>query len=121
MLLEGVLNEVGLSLGLPGLRFSRNHVAALQLGEVDTLFFEQVGEGVLVSLSRPMPPHRPEIPENALRLCAPSQGTPLPVRSGLSRDNQLVFSIRFSEREFSVSHVSQGLTLLRNLLDRSMR
>ncbi len=121
MLLEEVLNEVGVSLGLPGLRFSRNKIAALQLGEVDTLFFEQIGEGVLMSLSRPMAAHRPEIPENALRLCAPGQGTPLPVRPGLSRDNRLVFSVRFSEREFSVSHVSQGLSLLRNLQDRSVR
>lgn len=121
MILAGVLNEVGISLGLPGLAFSRDNIAALQLGEADTLFFERLGEGVLMSLSRPLPPHRPDIAVQALRLCAPGRGWPLPVRAGLSRDNRLVFSLRFTERSFSVTGVSQCLTLLRGLQEQAAR
>lgn len=115
MLIERTLQEIGASLGLAELRFSEHNVAALRLGETDTLFFERQGDLVFMSLARPVPPHRTGIAQKAMNLCSPRRGLPVPVRAGMSREGDVVFTVRFTERDFSVTEASQRLNLLRSL------
>ncbi len=113
-LIDATLAEVAASFQLPSLSFNRNGVAALRLGENDLFSIEKVEDGVLLSLARPLPPHRAGLAEKALRLCGPDGGLPLPVRPGLTRDNRLVLIAHFSEREFTLPETMRCLSMLRD-------
>lgn len=115
MLIESALAEIGESLGLPLLEFNANNVAALQLGEMNTVHFERLGSAVLVSLSRPLPQHGAAPALRAMELAGAEAGAPFPVRPGLTRDRRLVLSVRFAERDFILSSVTRALTLLKEM------
>jgi len=120
MIVANTLNEIGVSLGLPSLAFSRNQVAALALGDKDTLFFERLKDGVIMSMVREFSLHQKQVAVKALALCDASNGFPLPVRAGITAENKLVFSSRFTESTFTVSAVSQAMVLLKDLLNKAL-
>ena len=113
-LVIATLAELAASFQLPSLAFNRNGVTALRLGETDLLTIEHAEDGVLVSLARPLPQHRQGLAEKALRLCGPEGGLPFAVRAGLTRDNQLVLTVYFGERDFTLPETLRCLTLLRD-------
>ena len=113
-LFAATLAELAAGFQLPSLAFNPNGVAALHLGETDLLTIEQVEDGVLLSLARPLPPHSMGLAEKALRVCGPEGGLPMPVRPGLTKDGRLVLTVRFSEREFTLQDTLRCLSLLRD-------
>ena len=113
-LVAATLAELAAGFQLPSLAFNQNGVAALHLGETDLLTIEQVEEGVLLSLARPLPPHRTGLAEKALWVCGPEGGLPMSVRPGQTKDGRLVLTVRFSEREFTLQDTLRCLSLLRD-------
>lgn len=118
-LIESTLQELAASFQLPALEFNRNGVAMLRLGERDTVSLEKQDNGVLLSVARQLPPHRPGIAEKALHLCDPASGAPVPMRAGLTKDNKLVFITRFGEREFTLTEAVRCITAMREALSRA--
>jgi type III secretion system chaperone SycN len=113
-LLDSTLAELADSLQLPALTFNDKGVAALRLGDTDLVSIEKREDGVLLSVARPLPPHRPGLAEKALRLCGKEGGLPFPTRAGLTKDNRLVFMVWFHERSFVLSEALRCITALRD-------
>jgi type III secretion system chaperone SycN len=112
-LVAATLAELAAGFQLPSLAFNRNGVVALILGETDYLTIEEAKDGVLLSLARPLPPHRAGLAEKALRLCGPEGGLPFAVRPGLTGDKRLVLTVYFSAREFTLPETMRCLAMLR--------
>jgi type III secretion system chaperone SycN len=119
-LVETTLAELAASFQLPALRFNRKGVAAVRLGEEDLVVIEKTaqGDGVLLSLIRFLPPHRPELAEKILRLCGPEGGHGLPIRPGLARNGEISLTVLFPERDFLLSGVARCIVALREIHDR---
>jgi type III secretion system chaperone SycN len=113
-LLDSTLAEMADSLQLPAFSFNNKGVAALRLGETDLVSIEKRDDGVLLSVARPLPPHRQGLAEKALRLCGKEGGLPFPARVGLTKDNRLVFMVWFDERAFVLSEALRCITALRD-------
>lgn len=119
-LFDSTLAEIGLSFQLPALAFNAEGHAALTLGDSDLLSFEKRGQGLLMSVARPVPPHRMGVAEKALKICCEDGGLPFAVRPGLNKKGLLVFTVRFGERDFTLSEVMRRLTLLRESLGKAL-
>lgn len=117
-LIDRTLAEIAESLQLPAFGFNRNGVAALRLGETDLVSFERWDDGVLVSVARPLPPHRRGTAEKALRMCGKEGGLAFPVRAGLTKDGRLALMVWFSERAFILSESLRCITVLREAQSR---
>ena len=86
-MLEQELNEFGRRMGLPGLSFSPDGLAALDVERMGRLHLEKGGkpgaEELLVYLARPCPAHDREAPERALELCHYRHPRPFPLSAGV--------------------------------------
>jgi type III secretion system chaperone SycN len=110
-LMDDTLAELAASFNLPGLAFNANGVVALRLGEQDLFSLEKTdNRNILLSLTRPLPPHRPGVALKTLRLCG--EASALPMRAGLSKDDQLVLTTSLSERRFTLQEALRCLALL---------
>ena len=89
-MLEQELNEFGRRMGLPGLSFSPDGLAALDVERMGRLHLEKGGkpgaEELLVYLARPCPAHDREAPERALELCHYRHPRPFPLSAGVQRE-----------------------------------
>jgi type III secretion system chaperone SycN len=112
-LLDSTLAEMADSLELPAFAFNNKGVAALTLGATDLVSIEKRETGVLLSVARPLPPHRQGLAEKALRLCGREGSLPFPARAGLTKDNRLVFTVWFGERAFTLTEALRCITALR--------
>lgn len=119
-LFDSTLAEIGLSFQLPALAFNAGGHATLAVGDSDLVSFEKRGQGLLMSVARPVPPHRAGVAEKALQNCCEDGGLPFAVRPGLSKKGLLVLTVRFTERDFTLSEAMRRLTLLRESLGKAL-
>ena len=115
--LEQTLEDFGKSLGLPGLAWTTDNVVTLEFQRSGRLSILRGGRVVGLALMRDYSHITAQQIQVALELCHWSNRHPLPVRTGLIHDGQLVFSTQVSHSDFIVSNVQRALDLLCRLHD----
>ncbi len=113
--ISATLKSLGESLGTGPLATDAKGLLSLRLGREDKLSFERVEGGILMTLARPLPAHRPGLARKALEATAWERGLPFALRAGLSGENALTLTTRFSERAFVLHEVLACLSLLRDV------
>ncbi|MDL2216698.1 hypothetical protein LJB81_03060 [Desulfovibrio sp. OttesenSCG-928-M14] len=119
-LFDSTLAEIGLSLQLPALAFNAEGCAAFTVGDSDLVSFEKRGTGLLMSVARPVPPHRAGVAKKALEYCHENGSLPFAVRPGLNKKGLLVLTVRFTRLDFTLSEAMRRLTLLRENLGKAL-
>lgn len=119
-MLEQELEEFGRRMGLPGLRFSREGLAALDVENMGRLHLEKAGargmEELLVYLALPCPPHDRQAPERALAFCHYRHPRPFPLSAGLHND-QLIMLTRLPAREATAANMEKAVLLLADAMN----
>lgn len=119
-MLEQELNEFGRRMGLAGLSFSPDGLAALDVERMGRLHLEKNGkpgaEELLVYLARPCPTHDREAPERALSLCHYRYPRPFPLSAGMHGD-QLIMLTRLREREVTAANLEKAALFLADAMN----
>lgn len=119
-LFDSTLSEIGHFFQISALAFNSAGSAVLALGDSDLLSFEKTGNGLVMSVARPLPPHRTGVLPKVMSLCAEPGETPFAIRPGLSGKGLLVLCVRFDESDFTVTESLRRLTLLREYLGKAL-
>ena len=123
-MLEQELNEFGRRMGLPGLRFSPDGLAALDVERMGRLHLEKSGtpgaEELLVYLSRACPAHDREAPERALSLCHYRHPRPFPLSAGMHGE-QLIMLTRLQERDVTAANLEKTVLFLADAMNQAMQ
>ena len=114
-MLDHELNELGRRMGLPGLAFSPQGLAALDVSGMGRLYFEkrqrhQVEE-LLLYLARPFPPHDSRLPERALAFCHYHHSHAFPLTAGI-QDDTLILLIRLDQRQATAATLESAILTL---------
>ena len=108
-MLEQELNEFGRRMGLPGLSFSPDGLAALDVERMGRLHLEKGGkpgaEELLVYLARPCPAHDPR---------------PFPLSAGVHGD-QLIMLTRLPEREATAAGMEKAVLMLADVMNKAVQ
>lgn len=123
-MLEQELNEFSRRMGLPGLSFSPDGLAALDVERMGRLHLEKGGkpgaEELLVYLARPCPAHDREAPERALELCHYRHPRPFPLSAGVHGD-QLIMLTRLPEREATAAGMEKAVLMLADVMNKALQ
>lgn len=119
-MLDHELNAFGTRMGLPGLTFSPQGLAALDVSGMGRLHFERQSrhgeEELLVYLARPFPPHDSGLPARALALCHWRHAPAFPLTAGL-KDDTLILLVRLPERQVTAARLEEAVMELARAMD----
>ena len=116
---DGVLAEVGRSMGIEGLDFSGSGVVSFEFERMGTLYIEQQEEGVLMYLIRALPTHDfTPVLMNALQQCYFTQSQRFALQVGVQEREQLFLCLYLANEEFSQPNVEAALQMLSHHFDR---
>lgn len=119
-MLDHELNAFGTRMGLPGLSFSPQGLAALDISGMGRLYFEKHQrhgeEEVLVYLARPFPPHDGALPERALALCHHRHARIFSLTAGMKGDS-LILLTRLSERQATAPLLEEAVMELARVMN----
>ncbi|THF57283.1 type III secretion chaperone SycN [Pseudothauera rhizosphaerae] len=114
--IDQTFEEFGRAIGVGPLRTGAGGGLSLRLGADGRLAFQVGEEAVLILLAQPLPPGDGLAAKlKALDLCHSRHGWSLPARAGLTKDGQLVFTLRLPAREFRLPLLEQAYEQLRRL------
>ena len=119
-MLDHELNAFGMRIGLPGLGFSPQGLAALDVSGMGHLYFEkQQRHGdveLLVYLARPFPPHDSTLPERALALCHYRHARAFSLTAGMKGDT-LILLTRLPERQVTAALLEEAVMELARVMN----
>lgn len=123
-MLEQELNEFGRRMGLPGLSFGTDGLAALDVERMGRLHLEKSGkpgaEELLAYLARPCPAHDREALERALDLCHYRHPRIFPLSAGMHGD-RIIMLTRLPEREATAANMEKAVLLLADIMNKAMQ
>lgn len=109
--MDKAVAEFGAGIGLRGLAFGPDGLAALELKGLGKLFLERNGEELLVYLAAPLLPYDWGPLKRALELVHIDRAPARPCAAAY-RDDQLVLLIRFDRREVDGPALENGVRFL---------
>lgn len=119
-MLDHELNAFGMRMGLPGLAFSPQGLAALDVSGMGRLYFERQQrrgeEELLLYLSRPFPPYDGTLPERALALCHFRHASAFPLTAGMKGDI-LILLTRLPERQVTAALLEDAVMELARVMN----
>lgn len=119
-MLDRELGEFGRRMGLPGLAFNGNGLAALDVSRVGRLHFEKCSSAgepeLLLYLARESPPHDRGLPERALAECHHGRPRPYPLTAGMAGD-RLILLTRLPERQATAAEMEKAALFLKERMD----
>lgn len=118
-MLEQELGEFGKRMGLPGLAFGPNGLAALDVERMGRLHLEKnVRAGateLLLYLACPCQPHDREAAERALERCHYRHADPFPLCASRHND-QVILLIRLPERDVTAAAIEKAALFLADVM-----
>jgi type III secretion system chaperone SycN len=115
MFVEETLRDFGRSLGISGLGLNPHGVVNLKFEARGTLYIEPAEETVFIYMSRETFNPDKEMLSRALSLCHYREALPFPVHTALGGDQQLIFLLTVSARDFSLPVLEKAIDLLTRL------
>ena len=116
---DDVVLDFGRTLGMPGLAFNQNGVVRLRFEKAGVLSVGKTPRGALLQLVRPLDRFKDGVMERALDLCHPEKVDRLRPDAGMTKDGELVFSVRIDEKAIDLASITNAFDLLSRLHDRA--
>lgn len=109
MFFDDLLTRFGESMGMEGLRFDENNLCEFEFERLGVLQLEKGEDHMTVALSQTYDRFKPDMARKALAQSHFDTIFRHPVRTGLSKDERLIFFVRLDQSQADLSILEQVL------------